>query len=111
MSTTLSIKAYEPLEITKFKQPKDIKNLKNKYVAFNGSPRQHPYDAFKVVLVSDPYSRNNYYYEFQMDDIVYVEELPHMATIEDEIIPMVRIWVKKNSVGIRCTPFLVADLS
>ena len=110
MTTSLSIKEYEPLQITKFKQPKDFKSLKKNYVAFTGSPRNHPYDAFKVVLISDPYSGSNQYFEFQMDDIVYVEELPHVGTIDEEVIPIVRIWIRKNSVGIRCIPFLVADL-
>jgi hypothetical protein len=110
MSTCLSIKEYEPLEITKFKAPKDIDSLRKKHVAFTGSPRKHPYDAFKFVLISDPYGGNNHYYEFQIDDIAFVEELPHMATVDDEVIPMVCVWVRKNSVAIRCIPFLVADL-
>lgn len=104
------IKEYETLEITKFKRPKDVKSLKKDHVAFSGSPRKHPYDAFKVILVSDPFSRSNFYYEFQLDDIAFVEELPNLATTDDEVIPMVRIWVRKNSVGIRCIPFLVTDL-
>lgn len=110
MSKCLSIKEYEPLEITKFKAPKDIKSLRKKHVAFTGSPRNHPYDAFRIVLISDPYSGNNHYYEFLIDDIGFVEELPHMATVDDEVIPMVRVWVQKNSVAVRCIPFMVADL-
>lgn len=110
MGDALSIKEYEPLEITKFKRAKDIKSLKKNHVAFTGSPRKHPYDAFKVVLVSDPYSRNNLYYEFKMDDIAFVEEMPNLGTMEEEVIPMVRVWIRKNSIGVRCTPFLVADL-
>jgi inorganic pyrophosphatase len=111
MSQILSIKEYEPLQITKFKQAKDFESLKKKYVAFTGSPRSHPYDAFKMVLISDPYSGSNQYFEFQMDDIAYVEELPHMGTIDEEVIPIVRIWIRKNSIGIRCIPFFVADLA
>ena len=110
MSDTLPVKEYDTLEITKFKRPKDIESLKKNHVAFTGSPRKHPYDAHKVVLVSDPYSGNNHYYEFQINDIAFVEELANLSTMEEEIIPMVRIWVRKNSVAVRCIPFLVADL-
>lgn len=110
MSDTLPVKEYDTLEITKFKRPKDIESLKKNHVAFTGSPRKHPYDAHKVVLVSDPHSGNNHYYEFQINDIAFVEELANLSTMEEEIIPMVRIWVRKNSVAVRCIPFLVADL-
>lgn len=110
MSDALPVKEYETLEITKFKRPKDIKSLRKNHVAFSGSPRKHPYDAYKVVLISDPYSRNNHYYEFKINDIAFVEELPNLSTLEDEIIPMVRIWVRKNSVAVRCIPFLVTDV-
>lgn len=110
MSDTLPVKEYDTLEITKFKRPKDIKRLKESHVAFTGSPRKHPYDAYKVVLIADPYSRSNSYYEFQINDIAFVEELPNLSTMEEEIIPMVRIWVRKNSIAVHCIPFLVADV-
>jgi len=110
MSTSLLIKDNQTLEITKYKRPKDHKNIKKTHVAFTGSPRKHPYDANKIILVSDPFSRNNHYYEFKTDDISFVEELPNIVNIDDEVIPVVRIWVRKRSIGIRCTPFWVEDL-
>ncbi len=110
MTTSLLIKETQTLEITKYKRPKDVKNLKKTHVAFSGSPRKHPYDANKIILVSDPFSRNNHYYEFKTDDISFVEELPNIVNMDDEVIPVVRIWVRKRSIGIRCTPFWVEDL-
>ena len=110
MSDVLPVKEFDTLEITKFKRPKDFKSLKESHVAFTGSPRKHPYDAYKVVLISDPYSRSNHYYEFTINDIAFVEELPNLSTLEEEIIPMIRIWVRKNSFAVRCIPFLVADV-
>ena len=44
-----------------------------------------------------------------MDDVTYVEELPNLVNLEGVAVPMVRIWIKKMSVGVRCTPFLVED--
>lgn len=110
MNTSLLIKEIQTLELTKYKRPKDVKNLNKTHVAFTGSPRKHPYDAYKIVLVSDPFSQNNHYYEFNADDISFVEELPNIVNMADEVIPVVRIWVRKRSIGIRCIPFWVEDL-
>jgi hypothetical protein len=110
MSTSLLIKAIQSLELTKYEPPKDPEDLKKTHVAFTGSPRKHPYDALKIILVSDPYSYNNHYYEFRTDDISYVEELTSIVNMDEEVIPMVRIWVRKRSIGVRCTPFWVEDL-
>ena len=78
-------------------------------MAFSGSPQKHPYDPQKAILVADPFSTGTFYFEFKKEDITYVEELPNLVNQEGEAIPMTRIWVKKMSVGVRCTPFLVED--
>jgi len=96
-------------QIQAYKKPKDIQILRKTHVAFSGSPNKHPYDSDKVILVIDPFSANNLYYEFKKDDISYVEELPNLVNIDGETITMVRVWVKKMSVGIRCSPFIVED--
>jgi inorganic pyrophosphatase len=63
-----------------------------------------------VVLVADPYSKQNVYYEFNKMDISYVEELPSIVNLDGETVTMVRIWLKKMSIGLRCSPFIVEDL-
>jgi inorganic pyrophosphatase len=97
-------------EIQAYKKPSNIKNLHKSFVPFSGSPQKHPYDPEKVILVADPFSSNTFYYEFNADDISYVEELPNIATLADEIITMVRIWVKKKSIGVRCAPFIIDEI-
>lgn len=104
-----------PLEVKKFeiqsyKKPSNIKKLRETHVPFSGSPQKHPYEKEKVVLIADPISSNTFYYEFMADDISYVEELPNIGTSADEIITMVRIWVRKKSIGIRSVPFIVEDV-
>jgi inorganic pyrophosphatase len=37
------------------------------------------------------------------------EKLPSIANLEGEALTMVRFWVKKMSVEILCTPFLVEE--
>ena len=99
----------EKLEIQPYKKLKDLKNIRKTHVSFTGSPRKHPYNSEQIILISDPFSTNTYYYEFKSDDISYIEELPNLTDVEGNTASMVRIWVRKKSIGIRCSPFLVED--
>jgi len=96
-------------QIQSYKKPKDLRVLKKTHVSFSGSPQKHPYDANKVILIADPFSTNNLYYEFNKGDISYVEELPNLVNMDGSAIAVVRVWVKKLSVAIRCSPFIVED--
>ena len=98
-------------EIQAYQRPKDRKALSRTHVAFSGSPQRHPYDKDKIILIADPYSSHNVFYEFYKDDIAYVEELPNIVNLEGETITMVRAWIKKMSIGMRCSPFIVEDIS
>ena len=99
----------EKFQIQAYKKPKDVRLMRNTHVSFSGSPRKHPYDSDRIILVADPFSTSNLYYEFNKEDIDYVEELTSLGTEDGETSPMVRVWVKKRSVGIRCAPFIVED--
>jgi inorganic pyrophosphatase len=99
----------DKFEIQKYKKPKDVYSLKATNVAFTGSPRKHPNNPKVLILVRDPYSTNTSYYEFKMEDIAYMEEQPKLVNLDGETVNMIRIWVKKDSVALRCTPFIVAD--
>jgi hypothetical protein len=94
-------------EIQAFKRPKDLRDLGETHVPFSGSPYKHPYDPEKVLLVTDPYSTNTSYFEFKVDDISYVEELPSLVDLEGRTVTMTRIWIRKRSVGVLCMPFVV----
>ncbi|MBW1900438.1 MAG: inorganic pyrophosphatase Ppa [Deltaproteobacteria bacterium] len=109
MSNDRFLQKAEKFEIQTYKRPKNFKSLKKSHVAFSGSPQKHPHDSEKVILVSDPFSTSTFYFEFKKKDVTYVEELPNLVNLEGEIVPMARIWIKKMSVGVRCTPFLVED--
>ncbi|PIE61351.1 MAG: inorganic pyrophosphatase Ppa [Desulfobacterales bacterium] len=80
------------------------------HVPFSGSPRKHPWDPERFILVADPFTHNTFYFEFKISDIGCAEELPSMTNIDGESVPMARIWVAKKSVGIRCTPFAVDEI-
>ncbi len=78
-------------------------------VGFTGAPRKHPYDADKLILICDPFSAQTMFYEFRLQDVAHVDELPSLVTEGGETLPMVRLWVRKGSLGLRYEPFVVAD--
>ena len=69
--------------------------------------KKHPYKDNRVILVADPFSNNTFYYEFNIKDILSVDEQPRITNINGESVSMVRIWVKKKSIGLQCMPFTV----
>jgi hypothetical protein len=97
------------LEIEAYKKPRDLKELRKRHVPFSGSPSIHPYDPKRVILVPDPYSTSLFYYEFKSEDIAFIEKLPNLVNLDGETLKMARLWVKKRSVGVVCTPFLVEE--
>lgn len=104
------LKTAEKLEIQAYRKPKNVLELQNTHVPFSGAPRKHPYDSEKIILISDPYSGNTFYYEFRADDISYVEELPNLVNLKGETVAMARIWVKKGCVAVCSTPFVVENV-
>jgi len=94
-------------EIQAYKRPKDKKVLTDTHVAFSGSPYKHPYDHEKVILLNDPFSTSTFYYELKTEDISFIEELPNIVNSSGKIFTIIRVWVKKGSIALRCTPFVV----
>jgi hypothetical protein len=109
MTITTHLKASEKFEIQTYKRPKNIAALMRTHVAFSGSPRKKSDDPQKLILLVDPFSTNTFYYEFNTEDISFAEELPNLTSPSGKTITMVRIWVKKMSIGIRSFPFRVED--
>ncbi|MBW1696998.1 MAG: inorganic pyrophosphatase Ppa [Deltaproteobacteria bacterium] len=96
-------------EIQAYEKPKEFVTLRKSHVPFCGAPRKHPYDPDKVILIVDPLSTNTFYYEFRTEDISYIEELPSIVSIDGKAIAIVRLWIKKMSIGVRCIPFIVEE--
>ncbi len=106
MSVTKYIDTQPLFNITKYKSKVDYANCA---VSFTGSPRKHPYDQEKLLLVSDPFSSNTIFYEFRIKDIVHYDDLPGIATDSGENLFMVRLWINKGSLGLKYEPFEVND--
>ncbi len=99
----------EKFKIQTYSKPKQPDRLT--HIPFSGSPRKHPTEKGRVILIADPFTDNTFYYEFRIADIAFAEELPSITNIDGDSITMARIWVKKQSVAIRCTPFIVDTIT
>jgi len=106
----MSIRKYldtAPLfEITTYKKRP---NYQKDCISFVGAPRKHPYDTQKMLLIHDPFSSHTVFYEFLIEDIIAVDDLPSIATEAGDSAQTLRIWVKKGSLGLKYEPFEVAE--
>ncbi|MBA3014881.1 MAG: inorganic pyrophosphatase Ppa [Proteobacteria bacterium] len=100
-------KRFEILTITKSQRFSDLRDT---HVPFSGTPHRHPYATSKFILMVDPYC-SSVFYEFDTEDIDFVEELPSIVNLDGETMTMVLVWVKKQSVALRCSPFVVESLA
>lgn len=108
MYITNFLELKEKLEIQKYVNTENLD--KSNCISFSGSPRKHPYEQTRVILISDPFSEHTFFYEFNIKDIVFTEELSSISNLKGDSVTMVRIWVKKNSIALQCTPFVVDTL-
>jgi len=111
MSDESISKDSEKFEIQAYKRPRNIKDLIITHVPFSGAPQRHPYESDKVILIPDPFSTHTFYYEFETENISFIEELPSLVDLAGDTISMARIWVEKGSIGLRCSPFVVEQTS
>ncbi|BBO73895.1 hypothetical protein DSCW_13120 [Desulfosarcina widdelii] len=110
MTAIMSLQKAVPLEIEKYKAPKDARSLSKTHVAYTGAPRKHPLNPDQIILIPDPYNDKSPYLEFGRNDITHVEKLANVVNMEGETVSMARVWVKKGSLAIQCTPFQVSSL-
>ncbi|PID42156.1 MAG: inorganic pyrophosphatase Ppa [Proteobacteria bacterium] len=106
MTNSRSLIKLEMFEITHFQEEVDIHQLQKTHIAYSGSPVKHPHDKHKLLLVIDPYSANSSYYEFKKSDIGHIEELQSSVNLKGDTCVMIRLWIRKGCIGIKCTPFI-----
>ena len=76
-------------------------------VPFEGFPRVHPSDKSKLIIVNDPLGDAPAVLEFNLEDILFVEETPSAVTEAGEGVPMVKLWIRRGAVGVKLEPFEV----
>ena len=107
MTLDIFLQKTERLEVARYKKPKDRLAIARSHVAFIGSLQKHPVDPQKIILIPDPHSTKITYFEFNREDIRYLEKLSGVTNMNGETANITRIWVKKNRIAVRCTPFVV----
>jgi len=60
-------------------------------------------------LVADPFSEHTFCYDFNIQYILSLEEQPSITNMEGESVFMVRLWVKKKSIGRQICLLSVSD--
>jgi inorganic pyrophosphatase len=93
-------------------------------VAFSGTLRKHPYDADKCLLLADPSSADRVsskqpgfapagfapaILEFRKADVLGVEELASPVDESGHSRQVLRLWIKRGSLGVRYEPFEVDE--
>jgi hypothetical protein len=76
-------------------------------ISFSGTLRKHPYDQDKCILFADPSGQEPSILEFRKVDIKAVEELPSIVDQTGNSRPVMRLWIRKGSLGVRYEPFEV----
>ena len=110
MTAITSLQKAGKFEIEKYKAPKDVRSLSRTHVPYTGSPQKHPLDPDRIILLPDPYNEKSPYLEISKNDITHVEKLANIVNLEGATVCMARLWVKKGSIAIQCTPFKVTSL-
>lgn len=109
MSIAKILASSRVFEIQAYTKPADSHEMHLTHVAFSGTPFHHPYDKAKLILLVDPFSSHTLYYEFFTKDVSFAEHLENVVYPEGKTLAIVRLWVKKKSAGISCTPFIVDE--
>jgi hypothetical protein len=86
-------------------------------VAFSGTLRKHPYDADKCLLLADPAGAERpgsagsspAILEFRKADVLGVEELPSPVDPSGHSRQVIRLWIRRGSLGLRYEPFEVDE--
>jgi hypothetical protein len=83
-------------------------------VAFIGTPRKHPYDSEKCILLTarlaeHPRDSEATIIEFRMSDVMAIEELPSPVDEKGSARSLAKLWVRRGAIAIRYEPFEVAD--
>ncbi|MGD8700994.1 MAG: inorganic pyrophosphatase Ppa [Desulfosarcina sp.] len=106
--TTTCLQKSVTFEIEKYSPPKDLRSLAKTHVPYSGTAQRHPFDPEQIILIPDPYNPDSSYLKIVKRDITHVEKLATVVNMAGETVAMVRVWVKKGSRAVQCTPFQVS---
>lgn len=85
--------------------------LADEAVPYIGQPKQHESEPDKIFLRLNPLSSNGAILEFKTEDLVFAENVKTVSQKDGAGFQIVKIWIRKGSVGIKLEPFSVQDYS
>jgi len=59
------------------------------------------------VLLTDPFSDDKLFYEFPVSSISFIEEIGTITSVDGRSAQKLRLWIKKGTVGLKYSPFIV----
>ncbi len=98
----------ENREIGKYSDPA---RLSKEAIPFIGQPKQSKTDPDKVYVRLNPLTSNGALLEFKTKDVVYAENVKTVSQKNGDVFQIVKIWIRKGSIGIKLEPFSVHDFS
>lgn len=98
----------ENREVQKYTKPT---KLSDEAIPYIGQPKQYDSEPDKIFLRLNPLSSNGAVLEFKTRDIVFAEDVKTVSQKDGAAFQIVKIWVRKGSVGIKLEPFAVQDFS
>lgn len=102
MSATAFIEAVPLGELASYKSDPPLDA-----VSFEGSPRKHPYDPGKVLLLVFSGPGDPRILEFRLDDVVCVDQLASRVDSQGHSLAVSKLWLRRGSFGVRLEPFEV----
>jgi hypothetical protein len=104
----MSIKRYlETSEFLPIEQYQSADCNFEECIAFTGSLRRHPYDDDKIVLIYHAFRDDPLFFEFKLNDIRYIEEMPNIVTESGENLATNKVWIQKGSLAVKYDAFEV----
>lgn len=93
-------------EIQKYSSAEEYRLLGREFI---GTPRRHPYDSDRIVLVPSPFETQRVFYEFRLQDVLHAEEANSIVNADGRNVQLVRFWIRLGSRGLQISPFEVGS--
>jgi hypothetical protein len=89
----------------------DPTRLSKDALPYIGQPKQNSSDPDKIYIRLNPLSNNGAILEFKTKDVVYAENVKTVSQSDGRAFQIVKVWIRKGSIGIKLEPFSVQDFS
>ncbi len=89
-------------DLQKYKSSSSIKDA----IIIIGAPFINPLKNDKIIISPTIFSDNKIFYEFDIKDIITWEEIDKIVNPKGSTITLIKLFIKKGTIGIRYEPVL-----